>query len=79
MRQTTAFDRKNNPAAILRVMPVYSGQPTPVAVFIRYHDSSFWQQYSREYLYRKCAVNYARVQEIQHFAYYFPENSVFDH
>lgn len=78
MRQITAFDRKNNPAAILRVMPVYSGQSTPVAVFIRYHDSIVWQQYSREYWYRKCAVNYARVMEIQHFAYYFPENSVFD-
>ena len=72
------FDRKMNPAAILKVMPVYSDQKFPVAVFIKYSDSNVWQQYSKEYWYRKCAVNKARLLEIEHFAYYFPENSVFN-
>ena len=72
------FDRRTNPAAILKVMPVYRGTSFPVAVFIKYYDSQFWQQYSKEYWYRKCAVNKARLIEIEHFAYYFPENSVFN-
>ena len=71
------FDRKMNPAALLKVMPVYREQKFPVAVFIKYSDSQVWQQYSKEYWYRKCAVNKARSIEIEHFAYYFPENSVF--
>ncbi len=71
------FDRKENPAALLKVAPVFSGQKVPVAVFIKYHDSSFWMQYSKEYKYRKCAVNKARLIEIEHFAYYYPENSFF--
>ena len=72
------YDRKTNPAAIIKVMPVYSEQALPVAVFICYADHPyFWQQYSKEYWYRKCAVNRARCIEIEHFAYVFPENSVF--
>lgn len=72
------FDRKANPAAILKVMPVFPAQKLPVAVFIKYSDIPVWQQYSKEYWYRKCAVNKARCIEIEHFAYYFPENSFFD-
>ena len=73
-----AFDRKENPTAILKVAPVFSGQKLPVAVFIKYHNSKFWAQYSKEYWYRKCAINKARAIEIEHFAFYFPENSIFD-
>ena len=63
------FDRENNPAALLKVMPCFEGQKLPVAVFIKYHDSNIWQQYSKEYQYPKCAVNKARAIEIEHFAY----------
>ena len=65
-------------SAILKVMSVYSDQKFPVAVFIKYSDSQAWIQCSKEYWYRKCAVNKARLLEIEHFAYYFPENSVFE-
>ena len=72
------YDRKTNPAAILKVMPCYKNQDFPVAVFIKYTQTPyFWQQISKEYWYRKCAVNRARMIEIEHFAYVFPENSVF--
>lgn len=72
------FDIKTDPAALLKVMPVCFDQAFPVAVFIKYHDSKVWRRYSREYQHRKCAVNKARMIEIEHFAYYFPENSVYD-
>lgn len=76
----TAYDRKDNPAAIIAVMPVYKGQKLPVAVFVKHADTPyFWQQYSRNYWYRKCAVNYAQTLEALHFAYVFPENSGFDY
>ena len=72
------YDRKTNPAAILKVMPVYKDQALPVAVFIKYTQTPyFWTQCSKEYWYRKCAINCARAMEIAHFAYIFPENSVF--
>ena len=72
------YDRKTNPAAILKVMPVYREQALPVAVFVKHADTPyFWQQCSKEYWYRKCAVNRARIIEIEHFAYVFSENSVF--
>ena len=72
------YDRKTNPAAILKVMPVYHEQALPVAVFVKHTDTPyFWQQCSKEYWYRKCAVNRARMIEIEHSAYVFPENSVF--
>lgn len=65
------FDRINNPAAILKIMPCFKGQDFPVAVFIKYHDSNVWQQYSKEYWYKKCAINRAHVMEIEHFAYVY--------
>lgn len=72
------YDRKTNPAAVIKVMPMYKDQPLPVAVFVKYSDCPyFWQQISREYWYRKCAVNKARLIEIERHAYIFPENSVF--
>lgn len=63
------YNRESNPAALLKVMPCFSGQKKPVAVFIKYANSDFWQQYSKEYWYEKCAVNKAREIEINHFAY----------
>lgn len=71
------FDRMSNPAAVLEVRPVREGNRAPFAVFIKYHDSRVWQQYSREYVRRGNAVNRARYIEIEHFAYIFPEKSVF--
>lgn len=70
-----AYDRENHPAAILKVMPCYKDQDIPVAVFIKYTDTPyFWQQYSRQYYYRKCAINRARMIEIEHYAYKFKED-----
>ena len=63
------FDRQENPAALLKVMPCFRGQNLPVAVFIKYHNSQMWQQISKEYWYKKCAENKARSIEIAHFAY----------
>jgi len=65
------YNRETNPAALIKVMPRYKGRDLPVAVFIKYRDSNFWQQVSREYHYKKCAVNKAREIEIQHYAYKF--------
>lgn len=64
-----AYNRETNPAALIKVMPVYRGQALSVAVFIKYAELDFWQQYSRQYWYKKCAENRARIIEIEHFAY----------
>ena len=63
------YNRESNPAALIKVMSCYKNQPLPVAVFIKYKNSNFWQQYSKEYFYPKCAHNKARIIEIEHFAY----------
>ena len=77
MRKCNVYDRQENPAALLKVMPCFKGQTLPVAVFIKYADSQFWQQYSKEYWYPKCAENKARAIEIEHFAYKNLSNPVF--
>jgi hypothetical protein len=63
------YNRENNPAALVKVMPCFKGQSLPVAVFIKYANSNFWQQYSKEYWYPKCAMNKAKEIEIIHYAY----------
>lgn len=65
----TTFNRTTNPAALIKVMPCFKDQALPVAVFIKYHNSNIWQQYSKEYFYPKCAENRARIIEIEHYAY----------
>lgn len=63
------YDREKNPAVLIRVMPVYRGQSLPVAVFVKYAGARFWQQYSKEYQYPKCARKAAKMLEWSHFAW----------
>ena len=67
--KTMEFDRESNPAALLMVMPCSPSHKLPVAVFIKYNGMDNWQQYTKEYWYRKCAVNMMRSIEIMHYAY----------
>ena len=53
--------------AIVKVMPCFKGQQFPVAVFVKYHDVNFWQQYSKEYRYKKCAEKEAKMQCLLHY------------
>lgn len=74
---TKMYDRQTSPAAFIKVMPCFKGQTLPVAVFIKYANSDFWQQYSKEYYYHKCAENKARDIEIKHYAYKNLTNPIF--
>ena len=55
--------------AIVKVMPCFKGQQFPVAVFVKYHDVNFWEQYSKEYWYKKCAEKEAKMQCLLHYGW----------
>ena len=62
--------KKETPVrAIVKVMPCYKDQNFPVAVFVKYHDSNFWQQISKEYYYKKCAEREAKRQFLSHYGW----------
>lgn len=60
---------ENRIVALVKVMPCYSGQDLPVAVFIKYANSNMWQQYSKEYYYPKSAEKKAKILTIEHYGY----------
>jgi len=70
------WDKETNPAVIIKVAPVHEGQDLPVAVFIQYTSTPwYWEKYSIEYKYRKCAINKAKIIDMLHFAWKYKGES----